>query len=58
MKHKSYMVIQEESPGKLEQTVDGYLKEGWQCQGGVSWKPDNNPTGGEFLQAMVTDEDD
>lgn len=51
-----YMVVGAETISSLEKSVDVYLDEGWELQGGVAAIPNNSPSGYLFVQAMTLKE--
>jgi hypothetical protein len=48
MKHTDYLVVSYSSCVGLSDIVKKMLKEGWQCQGGVSVAPNH-----DYVQTMV-----
>jgi hypothetical protein len=47
-----YRIIMKDSIGNLQDTVEGYLEVGWECQGGVAVLERYNSSQ-YFYQAMV-----
>jgi hypothetical protein len=60
---KKYFVINEDSIPELMTTVEGFMSQGWKCQGGVMYVPlipeintetfTRNIISEKFLQAMI-----
>ncbi|HEX8735873.1 MAG TPA: hypothetical protein VF721_11145 [Pyrinomonadaceae bacterium] len=53
LEYTEYKVLFGEDLASFQQLVNDYIKDGWRCQGGVCYTPEEEGMISGFMQAMV-----